>query len=123
MGTPVQKRIEIGDRALTLNFNFTTMRLAEKELGQPIHVVFSDAGANVGFEAISVIWWAALNRKHKMVRDATDNLVDEAGLDQVSTWITEGIGEYMGAEKAPEGADDSEPEAESGGKAKGKAKP
>lgn len=103
--TPCQKRIDIGDRALTLNFNFTTMRVAEKELGAPIHTIFNSEAGAVGFEAMSVIWWAALNRKHKMTREATDQLVDEAGLEQVTTWIVEGLSEYSGTGDAS--ADDA----------------
>lgn len=118
MAVPVQKRVEIGERALTLNFNFTTMRLAEKELGSPIHVLFADSGANVGFDALSVLWWACLNRKHRMVRDATDALVDEVGIEQVTEWITEGIAEYTGGGQAPETGTTPAPTAEPGEKGK-----
>lgn len=118
--TPCQKRIEIDDRAFTLNFNFTTMRMAEKELGAPIHMIFND-GQAVGFEAMSVIWWAALNRKHKMTREATDTLVDEAGLGQVTTWIIEGLNEYSGTGK-DEGAADADPAPADAGSAEGKGK-
>ena len=117
--TPCQKPVEIGDRALTLNFNFTTMRLAEKELGAPIHSLFNGGDA-VGFEAMSVIWWAALHRKHRMTREATDMLVDEAGLEQVTTWIVEGLSEYSGTADA-DGPDMTNPAGEEG-KAKGKGR-
>lgn len=114
--TPCQKRIDIDDRAFTLSFNFTTMRMAEKELGAPIHTIFN-GGETVGFEAMSVIWWAALNRKHRMTREATDNLVDEAGLEKVTEWIVEGLAEYSGT-----GSDDETPAPAEAGSAEGKAK-
>lgn len=118
--TPCQKRIEIDDRAFTLNFNFTTMRMAEKELGAPIHTIFN-GGQAVGFEAMSVIWWASLNRKHRMTREATDALVDEAGLEQVTKWIVEGLGEYSGGGKE-DGAANADPAPVEAGSAEGKGK-
>lgn len=109
--TPCKKQVEVGDRALTLHFNFGMMRLAEKELGEPIHSAFKkEPGADgaddqyrVSFDAISVIWWAALNRKHRMTREGTDTLVDEAGFEQVAKWVAEGIREYFGGGKKADG--------------------
>jgi hypothetical protein len=112
---PFKKLVDVGDRALTLNFNFGMMRLAEKEFGEPIYSAFKkEPGADgaddqyrVSFDAISVIWWAALSRKHRMTREGTDTLVDEAGFEQVAEWVAEGISEYFGGGKKAdaEGAD------------------
>ncbi|MGB3844309.1 MAG: hypothetical protein WA940_00430 [Sphingopyxis sp.] len=98
---PTQKHVEIGDAALTLHFNFGMMRVAEKEIGSPIFSAFKAMqSGEVSLDIISVLWWAALNRKHKMTREAADNLVDDAGMDQVATWVMEGLTEYMGGAKA-----------------------
>lgn len=100
---PTQKNVEIGDVALTLHFNFGMMRVAEKEIGSPIFSAFKAMEAGeVSLDIISVLWWAALNRKHKMTREAADNLVDDAGMDQVAKWVMEGLTDYMGGSKAKE---------------------
>lgn len=116
--TPTAKFVTIGDNALTLTFNFGTMRIAEKELGEPIYSAFkkepgaggADDQYRVSFEALSVIWWAALQRKHRMSRDGADALVDEAGLETVAAWIADGLSEYFGGAKKAEGDADAEPE-------------
>lgn len=127
--TPCKKLVEIGDRALTLNFNFGMMRLAEKELGEPIYNAFKkEPGADgaddqyrVSFDAISVIWWAALNRKHRMTREGTDALVDEAGFEVVAGWVAEGISEYFGSGKKAD-AEDAAPDADPDDKPVGNAR-
>lgn len=117
--TPTTLRADIGDRAFTLNFNFNAMRMAEKELGQPIMSVFQKDGAGevkISFDALSALWWAVLQRKHRITREACDTLVDEAGLDAVAGWLTEGLSAYFGV------AGDSEPDEGDEGKGKGARK-
>lgn len=122
--TPTTKLITVGENALTLTFNFGTMRIAEKELGEPIYSAFKkEAGADgdqyrVSFDALSAIWWAALQRKHRLTRDGADALVDEAGFEQVATWIAEGLGEYFGTSSK---ADPDDGEAKAGNGAAKKA--
>lgn len=117
--TPTTKHITVGDNALTLTFNFGTMRVAEKELGEPIYSAFkkepgaegADDQYRVSFDALSVIWWAALQRKHRLSRDGADALVDQAGFENVAAWIAEGLGEYFGAAKKSDGEADADPDA------------
>lgn len=82
--------VDIGGRSLKLVFKFGTLRLAERELNQGSLLEVFGAG-NFGMEATSAIFWAVLQPAHAMTREAADNLIDEAGFDQVLAWIREGM--------------------------------
>lgn len=97
MSGAVHKAIEIGGTTYRLVFKFGTLRLAEKELGESIAAVFGGGGEKVGFDALSAVFWAALQPGHRVTREKSDDLIDEAGLSAVMTVLTEGIGAYFGA--------------------------
>jgi hypothetical protein len=94
------KVIEIGGNTYRLVFKFGTLRLAEKELGESIAAVFGSGGQKVGFDAISAVFWAALQPGHRVTREKSDDLIDDAGLAAVMAVITEGISAYFGASAA-----------------------
>ncbi|ALJ14123.1 hypothetical protein [Sphingopyxis macrogoltabida] len=109
---PTVKHVTVGDNALTLTFNFGTMCTAEKELGKPFQSLWATgegAVSGVSFDTISILWWAALQRKHRMSRDGANALVDDAGIEQVSTWLTEGMADYFGTSSKADGEADADP--------------
>ncbi|OWQ95115.1 hypothetical protein [Sphingopyxis witflariensis] len=106
--TPSVKIVDIGGTAHTLKFNFGMARLAEQELGVSLMSAFRENSA--AMNTISAVWWAALQANHPMSREAADELIDAAGLEQVTTWLVEGLGQYFGGGKAsPEGAPGNAP--------------
>jgi hypothetical protein len=100
--------IEIGNETYTLTFKFGTMRIAEIEIGKPI---VSLTTSDFGFDVISSLFWAVLQPKHNMTRDASDNLVDVAGVASVGTWVSDGLAAYFKSDVVD------------GGNAKAKKKP
>lgn len=98
MSAAVIKQIEIGDQTFTLVAKFGTMRNAERELGMPITKI----GENMGFDALSALFWAFLQPKHRMTRDASDNLVDEFGIETLGTTIAEMLTGYFGTDAGEE---------------------
>ena len=92
--TPATQLIEIDGQPYTLTFNFGMARLAEYEIGKHLITAISEG---VSLDTLSAGWWASLQRKHCMTRDAADNLVDAAGMAEVAKWITEGLTAYFGA--------------------------
>ena len=99
MSGPVNLPVEIGGARYSLIFKFGTMRLVEAELGQSMFDVM--AAGEVGANALSAIFWAALQPKHRMVREASDDLIDAAGVVQIGAWIGEGLGQYFGEAEEP----------------------
>ncbi len=97
MSGAVHKVLEIGGATYRLVFKFGTLRLAEKELGESIAAVFGGGGDKVGFDALSAVFWAALQPGHRVTREKSDDLIDEAGLPAVMAVLTEGISGYFGA--------------------------
>jgi hypothetical protein len=100
--------IEIGGLPYRLVFKFGTLRLAEKELGESIAAVFGGGGEKVGFDAISAVFWAALQPGHRVTREKSDDMIDEAGLPKVMEVISEGISAYFGVEAAAAGEEADE---------------
>lgn len=101
MSGAVTRQVAIGDLPYTLVFKFGTMRLAEAELGgKSVWDVFSE-----GFsaEAISAIFWAALQPGHQMIRTASDELIDTLGPKAALTEITAGLAAYFDAGSADAG--------------------
>lgn len=98
--TPSTKIVEIGGETYTLKFNFGMARLAEQEVGVPLMSAFNANAA--AMNTISAIWWAALHSKHPMARDASDELIDAAGLEQATKWVVDGLSQYFGGGKAGE---------------------
>lgn len=108
MGAAFVKTVNAGEHGdLRLVFDFSTMRRAEQELGQPLP---SDlASGNIGFNMISAVFWAALQRDRMMTRDGTDELVTQLGVKEVTALVMEGmqrifgVGETDPAGEAPAG--------------------
>ena len=99
--TPSTRLVDIAGEQYRLRFNFGFARLAEQELGLSITKAFTaDAPA---MNTISAVWWAALQADHPLTRAATDELIDAAGLEQVTHWVIEGIGQYFGGGAAKAG--------------------
>ena len=99
MSAAVKLPVTIGGQDLRLTFKFGVMRQAEQELGRAITTEL--ASGAVGLDVLSCLFWAALQPDHRMSRDASDDLVDAAGLAQVGQWIGEGVGRYFGTGDAP----------------------
>lgn len=115
MSGAVTLPVEIGGQTYSLMFKFGSMRLAEQELGKPIGEVLN--GGGLGLEAISALFWAALQPNHRMTREGADNLVDLAGVEAVARWISEGISRYFGKGDSPAPEEEGKP-----GKAAGERK-
>lgn len=94
MSAAVKLPATIGGQEFRLTFKFGVMRQAEQELGRPITTEL--ASGAVGLDVLSCLFWAALQPDHRMSRDASDDLVDTAGLEQVGKWIGDGVGRYFG---------------------------
>lgn len=99
MSGAVSKPVTIDGHPYTLVFKFGTLRLAEKELGESVASVFGGDGEKIGFDAVSAVFWASLQSKHMMAREAADDLIDKAGLQQVLAWVGEGVSAYFGADE------------------------
>ena len=96
--TPSTKTVAIAGGSYTLKFNFGFARLAEQEIGGTLTKAFAaDAPA---MNTISAVWWACLQANHPMTREASDELIDAAGLEPVTTWIIEGLSQYFNGGKA-----------------------
>ena len=95
--TPTTKIVEIGGDAFTLKFNFGMARVAEQELGIPLMSAFRENAA--AMNTISAVWWAALQANHPMAREASDELIDAAGIEQATAWIVEGLSQYFNGGK------------------------
>jgi len=64
MSALVEKQMAIGGRDYTLAFSFGSMRRAEKEIGQSIPNLMAQGG--IGFDHGGTIFWAVLQRDHKL---------------------------------------------------------
>ncbi len=102
MSAAVQVPLEIGGTVYRLTFKFGTMRTAERELGRPITSEL--AKGEIGFDMLSALFWAVLQPSHLMTREATDDLVDKAGVEPVAAAIAEGMARYFAPDVA-EGAE------------------
>jgi len=96
MSGAVMKQIDIDGSTYTLVAKFGTARLAEKEIGTSIPKMMQDVGS-IGFDAISCLFWAFLQPKHRISRDGSDDLVDRAGVNQVTEWVGSCLADYFGA--------------------------
>lgn len=103
---------EIGGVPYRLHFKFGTIRLFERELGKPIAEVFDffgrnlseaeleKAAARIPLDAWSAFFWATLQPAHMMSREAADDLIDEAGMEQVVRWLFAGFAAYSAGDPA-----------------------
>lgn len=101
--TPTAKVIEIDGESYTLRFNFGSLCLAEKAMGENPLAAFADQGGGnyrVSLDAIGVIFWAALQSRHPMSRAQSDELIDAAGFTAAAQWVAEGLREYVGGGEA-----------------------
>lgn len=98
MASAVVKNVEIGDEVYTLTAKFGTMRAAETELGTSIPKLMVDP-ENVGFDAMSALFWAFLQPQHRMTREGSDALVDIVGFEQVTKWVGEALSQYFKTSK------------------------
>lgn len=89
--------VVIGVLTYRLVFKFGTMRIAERELGNPITDELTSG--SVSLDVLSCLFWAALQPGHRMTREASDDLIDSAGIEQVGKWIGEGVTAYFGVGK------------------------
>ena len=88
----IVKSIEADGVTHELTFKFGTMCQAERQLGKPLPDVFS---GGMGFDTISVVFWAALGGK--MSIDESNDLIDRAGVSKVLPVVSEGIADYFGS--------------------------
>lgn len=103
MSAAVTKVLEAGGQRHELVFKFGTLRMAEAELGKPIPSI---SGENFGFDTISAVLWAVLQPRHKITREASDDLVDHYGLEVIAKTIMAGLADYMSP--GEDGADAAE---------------
>lgn len=106
----------IAGQSLRLTFKFGTMALAERELGQPVTDAL--ARGSMGLDMLGCLFWAALQPAHRMTRAASDDLVDEAGIEAVAGWVGKGLAQYFGGDVSPD--DGPAPERERGERKPGK---
>lgn len=101
MSAAVTLPLEIGGSTYRLTFKFGTMRVAERELGRPITSEL--ASGEIGLDMLSALFWAVLQPSHLMTRDASDDLIDVAGLQPVATAIADGLSRYFAPDVPAEG--------------------
>lgn len=94
MASEYHHPLEAGGRTLNLVFKFGTMRVAERELGRPLTSAL--ASGDVGFDELSAIFWAALQPSLKITREASDDLVDEIGVEAVTKAVLVGVSRVFG---------------------------
>ena len=98
MSGAVIRSIELNGATYTSKFSFMTMRLADEVLPGGLE------GESGGVSRLSALFWASLQSKHRISRDASDNLVDELGLDAFREFMEEAMTAYKGpAVSADEG--------------------
>jgi hypothetical protein len=103
MSAAVELPAAIAGKVYVLTFKFGSMRLAERELGRKITAVFSGL-EDLGLDEVSALFWAVLQTRHAMDRDASDALIDEAGIVAVVGWIARGLADYFEPGDAEPGA-------------------
>lgn len=109
MSAAVSMPVQIGNRTVTLNFQFSTIRYFEEATGQRLHHAFpflnipegddpaaaqaarAAAADDVPWGTWAALFWASLQRGLKMTREAADDLIDEAGFEQVVMWCMAGL--------------------------------
>ncbi len=93
MSGPVTIQLEAGNRGvLNLVFKFGTIRQAEQALGKPL----TGLGGNMGFDAISAIFWAVLQPSLRITQEGSDDMIDELGIEKITAKIGEGLSSYFG---------------------------
>lgn len=112
MSLAIVHPVTIDGVAFRLTFKFGSLRLFERELGKPVGEVFGfldggmaetelDAAAMaIPLEVWSAFFWAVLQPAHVMTREASDDLVDKAGLGQVVRWLLGGFAAYNAGDPA-----------------------
>jgi hypothetical protein len=108
--TAIVHPVEIGGVPYRLHFKFGTIRLFEREMGRPLAEVFDfvgksaaeveDASARIPLDAWSAFFWAVLQPTHLMTREASDALIDDAGLETVVRWLFAGFAAYNAGDPA-----------------------
>lgn len=105
MSAAITVPVVIGTNTWRLTFKFGTIRIFEVELGKTMAEAFGDFGAGdeaaaeaaarkIPMDVWSALFWAALQPAHRVTREASDDLVDEAGLPQVIEWCLRGLAAY-----------------------------
>lgn len=121
MSAAVSLPLEIGGSTYRLTFKFGTMRVAERELGRPITSEL--ASGEIGLDMLSALFWAVLQPSHLMTRDASDDLIDVAGVQVVAAAIAEGLGRYFAPDVPSGDADQGEAGQGEAGNGAGRKKP
>lgn len=103
MSGAVTLPIDIGGMTYQTVFKFGTMRIAGAEMGKSVMKAFSND--EISEDEISAIWWAVLQPNHRITREGSDNLIDEAGFGDIAAHIAKGVA-------ACYGGGDAEPAAE-----------
>jgi hypothetical protein len=102
MGTPATVVAKIGERSFNLVFKFGTIRAVEAELGRPITQEL--ATGDIGLDMLSGLFWAVLQPSLAITREGSDDLIDEAGIEVVTQWMTEGLIRYFSGDVVAEAA-------------------
>lgn len=107
MGAPVTLPVQIGEQTYRMVFKFGTIRTFENAIGKPLSEAFPQDDGEVkptamSLDTLSALFWATLQPSHRITREASDDLIDQAGIAQVGEWIGEGMRGYFGGGEAEE---------------------
>lgn len=96
MSGAVVRQIMIAGVTYTGTFKFGSVRMADEILPGGMD------GKSGSIAKLSALFWAVLQPKHRITREGSDALIDEAGPDAVGEFIREGMAAYQGdPEDAP----------------------
>lgn len=111
MAAAITLPVEIAGQTFQLVFKFGTIRAFERQLGQTMAEAFGArpgmtkaeqerAGQAITMDTWAALFWAVLQPHHPMTAEASDDLVDTAGLQQVILWCGKGLEAYNAGDPA-----------------------
>lgn len=98
--------VEIGGTAYRLTFDVSAFIIAQKATGkklQPLVQAFSEDTDDL--VSLSALFWAGLQKAHKVTMAETEELMSVAGIGKVRTVIAEALAEAFGTQEGKEASD------------------
>lgn len=110
MPGPVTVSAEIGGQPYRLVFKFGSFGFFEDATGHNVQNAFpffteedkikrEELASAVKWSTWGALFWAVLQPDHRITRDEANNMIDQAGFDQVVSWCIAGIAGYMAADQ------------------------